>query len=108
MMCGRVDVLRAEPRAERQQHPVDVLAERPVGRDLPERRLPEVAVGVHQPGQHDPVGRVDDPRPRRRDPLADGHDRVTFDQHVAAWQIADAGIDAVDGATLDEGSLCHR
>ncbi|WP_329048146.1 hypothetical protein OG738_37570 [Amycolatopsis sp. NBC_01488] len=103
---AEVDVFGPVVRLERAVHRDAVLVERPVGAEAAERRLPGVAVGVDEPGQHDLARGVDDLGVGAVDSGADGRDPAVLDQHVTAGEIPDGRVHADHHAAAQE--CLHR
>ena len=81
-----VRILGSERRCELVQDERDVAGpsfQRDVGPDVAEQALPDVTVGVDEPGHDDHVRRVDDLHLPVRQRWAHGDDPVAFDEHVA-------------------------
>jgi hypothetical protein len=71
-----------------------VLVERPLGADAAERGLPDVPVGVDEPGHDDLALGGHDLGVDRLDGGGYGGDPAVLDQHVAVRKIADSRVDA--------------
>ena len=71
--------------------------------------LPHVPVGVHQPRDHQPSGRVDHlgVGGRRAQARADGGDHPVGDQHIPAFQVAPVRVHGHDMPALDQQFLGH-
>jgi hypothetical protein len=86
----------------------EVVRERPIRRDVAPRRLPRVAMAVHEAGHHDVIGRLDDVAVPRLDRGRDGGDAPVLDQDVTDWQIADLPIQRQDRAAPDQHTMCGQ
>jgi hypothetical protein len=102
-----VGVGRPVQAAQRAVQAGEVVGQRPVGGDVAKQRLPGVAMGVDQPGQHEAVGGVDDLGVTDAEVCADGDDRAILDQHLAGVEIPELGVDRDDGTALDQRALSH-
>ncbi|CAA9330577.1 MAG: hypothetical protein AVDCRST_MAG56-7376 [uncultured Cytophagales bacterium] len=73
---------------QRPQHVLQVLHQRPVGGHSPERRFPEVAVGIHQTGHDDHARGINHLAICRGKGRADGGNGGAFQEYVCLGEVA--------------------
>src|SRR5690606_3901648 len=73
-----------------------------VGADVAEDALPDVAVGVDEPGHHDHAPGVDHLRLVHRQVGSDLADHLAFDEDVGGGEVADLAVEGEDRAALYE------
>ena len=89
--------------------PPEVVLERPVRADAAQRRLPGVAVGVHEARHHDLSGHVEDLAVARLEVGLDRGDASVLDQHVRALEVAERRVECEDVPVLDQQPVAaHR
>ncbi len=103
----RVDVLGPEARAELAEQLDEHVRQVPIDAGMAQRRLPQVAMRLDEPGQHEKIARIHGLAAVGRDCAAHGGDASIVDEHVAG-EFAKARLERHEEAAAQEYAFALR